>query len=94
MKYVIIFNQTTSWKWKKGDLEHNKYCLKDMCQHLTNVLKWRGYVYLNQVYEHVGVSWNPDDDNPVFRHEPCGSDPLPVYNIEEGFDGYVLTINY
>lgn len=33
----------------------------------NDLLKARGYIYLNEVYQYFGVAWNADYDNECFR---------------------------
>lgn len=35
--------------------------------YLHDLFEHRGYLYLNQVYETLGVEWNPDDNNIYWR---------------------------
>lgn len=34
----------------------------------------RGYLYMNQIYEHFGIKWNPEDLNELFF-----ADNGPIY---------------
>lgn len=67
MKTIIIFDET-SYKWDK-DQDFNKALLKLGFNRLGDVCKIHGYLYLNRVYEHLGLRWNPDNENLCFRKE-------------------------
>lgn len=67
MKTIIIFDES-SWQWvtnpdlNKAFLESVFHYLKDRCDN-------RGYIYLNIVYESLGLKWDPDNENICFRKE-------------------------
>ena len=65
MKTIIIFDEK-SYKWDK-DPDFNRVCLKQGFRHLGDICRTYGYLYLNRVYEHLGLDWNPDDENICFR---------------------------
>ena len=61
MKTIVIFDER-SYKWDK-DPDFNRVFLKQSFRHLENSLKIQGYLYLNRVYEYLGMNWNPDNEN-------------------------------
>ena len=67
MKTIIIFDER-SYKWDK-EPGFNRVFLKQSFRHLEDLLKFQGYLYLNRVYEHLGMNWNPDNENICFRKE-------------------------
>lgn len=67
MKTIIIFDER-SYKWDK-DPDFNRVFLKQSFRHLEDLLKFQGYLYLNRVYEYLGMNWNPDNENICFRKE-------------------------
>lgn len=36
--------------------------------HLNAVIQSRGYVYKNQIFEQLGLKWNPEDENPCLKY--------------------------
>ena len=40
--------------------EYNRSYLKTQCQYFQDIFMTRGYLYLNYIYERLGVKWNPD----------------------------------
>lgn len=68
--------------------EMNYHFLRCQIEYLRDMMMARGYVYLNQIYEHLGASWNPDWDNICYKavNGLLGADIKPglgdVYFIE------------
>jgi hypothetical protein len=36
---------------------------------MQDVLKSRGYIYLNQIYEILGIAWDPKQDNHCYTQD-------------------------
>lgn len=51
--------------------------------YLNEKLKYRGYVYLNEIFESFGAKWNPDDDNLCYRIE-CWSIEMDFEKLGDG----------
>lgn len=74
---TIIFDQDCAyWSMKpefnRAYLEHQKHYLEDK-------LKMYGYLYLNDVYESLGIVWDPRDNNICYRKsEDFGIDIQPM----------------
>ena len=69
--------------------EYNRFYLNTQCQHFQELCKYRGYLYLNYIYETLGAKWNPDWENVCYRIE---NGPLRM-KIEEGYgDVYFIEI--
>lgn len=64
---TIIFDER-SYKWDK-DPDLNPLLLKQMFRWLEDVFKYRGYLYLNRVYEYLGIEWDPNDENICYKKE-------------------------
>lgn len=58
----IIFNQDTSAYFNES-AEYNLMYLKGQESYINELLRIRGYVYLNSIYEVLGVRWDPKWDN-------------------------------
>ena len=67
MTKTFIFDES-SYKWDK-DMDLNHYTLIQTFRRFTSSIECREYIYLNQVYEGIGMNWNPDYDNVCFRKE-------------------------
>ena len=70
--------------------EYNRFYLNTQCQHFQELCKYRGYLYLNYIYETLGAKWNPDWENVCYGIE---NGPLRM-KIEEGYgDVYFIEID-
>lgn len=38
-------------------------------QYINDTIRSRGYIYLNQIYELLGLKWNPEDANPCIKDD-------------------------
>lgn len=61
------------------DAEYNKMFLRSTENHLNSLLKIRGYLYKNQIYEFLGIRWNPSWENTLY----LPSDEIEVKNFIE-----------
>lgn len=67
MKTIIVFDER-SWKWFV-DTDCTRAALESEFCYLESIYDYRGYLYLNKVYETLGLDWNPDNENLCFRME-------------------------
>ena len=65
MKTIIIFDER-SWRWDKNS-DFIRASLEQSFSYLEGSLRSYGYLYLNDVYETLGLDWNPDNENLCFR---------------------------
>ena len=74
--------------WGKNDQE-NCFFISMMISHIKDILRYRGYVYLNDIYELFNVTWNPDDEN------ICYKDPRTFFIDVESDDngGYLIKVD-
>jgi hypothetical protein len=59
MVFKFIFDEE-SVNYTVGNREMNLMYLRHVGERLNLLLEKRGYVYANQVYEEIGVEWDPD----------------------------------
>lgn len=64
---TIAFDENAS-AWTPNR-ECNIMFLKTSERHINEIAMRQGYVYLNQIFEQLGVQWNPDDENPCIRND-------------------------
>lgn len=84
MKFT--FNSKTS-PYATTDVEHNQMFIRLREDYFNDILKVRGYIYLNTIYEMLGVEWDPDWYNPCLRYQPCAKLRLSVRTAnEDGMD--------
>ena len=63
-KYTVVYDRTATY-WMKDD-QYNHMFIKEQEGYFTSLLNNRGYIYLNQICEYLGVGWKPRSDNPCF----------------------------
>ena len=61
---------------RTGDPAYDRAFLRAMEQHINEIIRVRGYIYLNLIYELLGCEWNPDDRNPCIRAKAEGKPPF------------------
>ena len=94
MKHVINFDAYTSYNFNEKDDLVNYYYLKHECDYMMEVCRVRGYIYLNQIYEHLGIKWNPSNENILLRYSG-NKDWKFNFVIEKmvSASGYTVTID-
>lgn len=65
----VRFDKMSS-KWER-DPGVNLWFLRITERNINDTIRFRGYIYLNQIYEMLGIRWNPDDKNPCIRNKYC-----------------------
>lgn len=82
---TIIFDQDCSAWCRRSEANRTYLDMQILC--LKEILKTRGYIYLNQVYEALGARWNPDDDNVCYQKgEGFNIDAQPLGNEVYGIN--------
>ena len=64
MMKTIIFDNG-SFKWE-DDYETNRCTIRSTTRLLYRSFDVRGYIYLNDIYEHFGIAWDPHEHNECF----------------------------
>ena len=70
--------------------EYNCFYLNTQRQHFQHLCKYRGYLYLNYIYETLGAKWNPDWENTCYRIE---NGPLRMKIYDGLGDVYFIEID-
>lgn len=86
MKTIIVDDQSFIWSKDRNLAESALRCVFSYCK---DVLRYRGYIYLNQIYEQLGANWNPDDENICYRSD---GKPLEFEHDVIGSDVYCIHI--
>ena len=87
---TIIFSKDTSWEYNSSDQDYNRYFLKDRLRSLERSFEVYGYLYLSKVYERLGIDWNPNDENVVFKKD---DGPIRLeFDHDEDTNEYIVTI--
>ena len=84
--FTITFNSKTS-PYATTDVKVNRMFILQHELHFNTMLKVRGYIYLNTIYEMFGIKWNPEWENLCLRYEPNMKLRLAIRGSnEDGFD--------
>lgn len=75
---IITFDEK-AYAWT-NNRESNIMFLGVAERHTNEIIRHRGYMYLNQICEQLGVEWNPEDDNPCIRND--GANRLAFVQFE------------
>ena len=86
MQTIAIKFDSSNPNWT-GNNEQDRMFLCIMEQYINDILKHRGYIYLNQIYEHLGIEWNPDDRNTCVRSKVKGKLPFVLISVLYEPDG-------
>lgn len=65
---------------------------RDTERYINATIRFRGYIYLNQIYELLGLKWNPEDANPCIKDDGAMRLNFVEFEIFE-FPNYVLGVN-
>ena len=84
---MIITNFGDSTEYMKGDEGYNVAFIRAAERLLNDEARARGYLYLNQIYEALGIPWNPANENKLFVAKPNSYNPYPGRFLCEYFPG-------
>ena len=79
MDYKVIFDSNSLY-WTK-DAGANRMYIKLQENYFNDLLKKRGYVYLNMIYEGLGLRWDCEGENPCFMRGKCDRITLSVREL-------------
>lgn len=68
MVLTTITFDATSAHWTNSR-DCNFAFLRVSEKYMDDLIRHRGYVYLNEVYEQLGIKWNPEDVNPYIKND-------------------------
>lgn len=77
MQITIRFDKNSS-KWLDENFEFNKLFAKTQHEYIKALCKYQGYIYLNTIYELLGLKWNPYDKNICWIFERDGELKISV----------------
>lgn len=70
------------------DLKNNEFFIDRQIEYFTEKLRYKGYLYLNEVYEAFGAAWNPENENVCFRN--ADEFLVAIEKISDG--GYIIKL--
>lgn len=77
LKTIMFDSENPNWI---DDREYNYMFLRTHEEFINDTVRYRGYMYLNQICETLGIKWNPDDENPCVKND--GVDRLTFIRFE------------
>ncbi len=77
MQITIRFDKNSS-KWVDENFEFNRLLVKTQHEYIKDLCKHQGYIYLNTIYELLGLKWNPDNENVCWVFERDGEPKISV----------------
>ena len=90
LMYTLTFNSKTS-AYASTKSEENLLFIRCQENYFNSVLRVRGYLYMNTIYEMLGVEWNTDFENFCIMYKPNNTSlKLAIRCVNE--DGYDIDI--
>lgn len=84
--YTITFNSKTS-PYATKDVKYNQMFILQQERFINDMLKVRGYIYLNTIYELLGIKWNIEWENFCLQYVPGAYIRFGIRCAnEDGFD--------
>lgn len=65
--YKLTFDSTSPY-WEQNSA-CNRMFIAEQDAYFNRLLKHRGYIYLNKIYEDLGIGWDPKKANPCFTKD-------------------------
>ena len=87
IKAITFDIQSPAWM---NDRQYKHCFLRAQENYIKDILKERGYIYLNQIYELLDVRWNPDDDNLCFKYDGVNLKKLIEFEVFDQEDNSIL----
>lgn len=87
----ITFDKRNAY-WT-NNRECNLMFLKQVENHIEDLLNNRGYVYLNQICEALGAGWDSYIHNPCFRRNEYIHDKIRFELKECADESYIVNIH-
>lgn len=66
MKDIVFDESSVVWTNSRS---YDLAFVRTSMFYLNDLIRARGYLYLNDIYEQFGLVWNPDDENTCYRRE-------------------------
>ncbi len=77
MQITIRFDKDSS-KWVDKNFEFNRLFVKTQHEYIKDLSKHQGYIYLNTIYELLGLRWDPYDENICWIFERDGEPKISI----------------
>ena len=90
MHTSFTFNQKTSFQ-ATSEIEENRVFVRMQENYINDLLRVRGYVYLEHIYTIFGVKWNPEWVNSCITYRP-NNRQVKLKIVRENEDGFDIDI--
>lgn len=88
---TVLFNPETS-VITSLNRDYNLMSLRQANNYINDLLQARGYIYMDRIYDILGLAWNPKETNECFKYEEVKCIEL-VAHIDSGDEfGFMVTI--
>lgn len=86
MRHCIKYNRNTSTCFN-DDQTYDLMFLHRQAEYINDLLIRKGYVYLNGIYEVLGVKWNPKNENPchIYINDKSTID-IDIRTVDDGYE--------
>lgn len=90
MRTQFTFNSSTS-AYATTNSKENLLYIRYQEKHINDLFKTREYIYLNTIYELLGVKWDPELENLCIIYKPDAEIKLAICKAnDDGFDIDIL----
>ena len=87
---TITFDET-SQLWE-NDQSYNIMMLNTVERNLNDLIGHRGYIYLNQIYEYLGIKWDVKDENPCLTND--SGKVYIKFELKSSNNAIIINIHY
>lgn len=92
---TLVFDETNI-NWQRNaditkDINLNRTTIEINVRYFNDMLKNRGYLYLNQIYEVLGFEWDPNKQNVCYIYETDITE-IVLANVTEEGNGIKFTL--
>ena len=86
MVHKVKFNKDTSTEFYGKDDAFDMLFLRTREIYLNDLLRTQGYVYLNYIYETLGLCWNPKWENSCILYNNIDGIIFKTCKVKNGYD--------
>ena len=90
LKTITFDSNNHNWE---NSREYNVVFLMTVERYLNDIIRHRGYVYLNEIYEKLNVRWNPGDENPCIKNDMCRLAYIQFEILDKPNNSFLLHIH-
>jgi len=89
MKLMIFDKRNRNWQ----NEDYNLQFIHHTEMYLNDLIEARGYLYANEVYESLGLKWNPEWENELYLYNEKYRPYVIQFEVfPKGDDGYLIQL--